>query len=118
MRILITGDRDWTDIAPIRRALMAYRNHPDVVVVHGAARGADTIAAEVAKDLGFALEPHKAEWAKHRGRSAGIVRNAEMVALGADVCLAFHADLPNSKGTKDCVSRARVAGIRVMHIKG
>lgn len=44
--------------------------------------------------------------------SAGGVRNQEMVNLGGYlVCLAF--PLAGSRGTWDCVARARVAGIPV-----
>jgi hypothetical protein len=38
---------------------------------------------------------------------------APMIAAGADLCLAFHRDLANSKGTKDCVRQAIVAGTPV-----
>jgi hypothetical protein len=39
-----------------------------------------------------------------------------MVALGADLGLAFHPDLPSSKGTADCVRRMFRAGIPVERI--
>lgn len=35
-----------------------------------------------------------------------------MVDLGADLCLAF--PLPDSRGTKDCMARAKKAGIKVI----
>src|SRR5262249_54521040 len=38
-------------------------------------------------------------------------RNAEMIAAGADMCIAFHRFLARSKGTKDCARRAIAAGI-------
>lgn len=106
-RILITGSRDWRRPDIIRAALVA---HGPGVVVHGAARGADTLAALVAKLLKWPAEPHAADW-KRDGKRAGHLRNARMVALGADVCLAFPG--PDSIGTWDCVHRARAAGIPV-----
>ncbi len=47
------------------------------------------------------------------GKAAGPIRNAEMVAAGADMVIAVHRFLPNSKGTKNCVSLALKAGIPV-----
>ncbi len=93
-RVLITGSRPWKDEQAIRDALasvIALQGPENVTVVHGAAsRGADAIADRVATSWGGGLtvERHPADWARH-GRRAGFVRNAEMVALGADVCLAF-----------------------------
>jgi hypothetical protein len=43
--------------------------------------------------------------------NAGPIRNAEMVAAGAGMCVAFHRFLRQSRGTKDCVRRAIEAGI-------
>jgi hypothetical protein len=59
--------------------------------VHGAARGADQLADAVARNWGWTPERHPADWARH-GRAAGFRRNAAMVALRADVCLAFILD--------------------------
>jgi hypothetical protein len=43
--------------------------------------------------------------------NAGPIRNGEMVAAGADMCVAFHRFLTESRVTKDCVRRAIEAGI-------
>lgn len=112
-RVLVTGSRGWTELAPIRQAfawvLERHRLDPAVVmVVHGAAKGADLIATQVAEAMGMKAEAWPADWETH-GRKAGPLRNAEMVAAGADICLAF--PLPGSIGTHDCIRRARAAGI-------
>lgn len=111
-RILVTGSRDLADTALVMAALKsaAAEFGPDVVVVHGAARGADTLADRAAQTLGLKVEPHPADWAG-LGRKAGIVRNAEMVREGADVMLAF--PLGESRGTRDAMRRAEAAGIPV-----
>jgi hypothetical protein len=114
LRILITGSRNWTDGDVIRGALLrAIRStnsrDQDVTVVHGGARGADTIAADIARRLGCQLERHPAQW--QDGPAAGPRRNRHMVALGADVCLAF--PLGESPGTRGCVELAHAAGIPV-----
>lgn len=111
-RILVTGDRAWacnTLAAEVLRRL-ADRHGPDLVIVHGHATGVDESWSDVCRGLGFAQEPHPADWDR-LGNRAGPVRNAEMVAAGAVLCLAFHRFLPGSKGTKDCCRRAIAAGI-------
>lgn len=76
---------------------------------------ADWLAHQIAEELGWTDEPHPAEW--HRlGPRAGPIRNQAMVDAGADVCLAFAS--PGSRGTWDCVRRAREAGIRVEVCRG
>lgn len=59
----------------------------------------------------------KAEWDKY-GKPAGPRRNQIMVDRNPQVCLAYHPDLTKSKGTKDCVKRALLAGIPVIWWNG
>ena len=126
MRILVTGSRDWTDRHTIEMALWkAVRgwNLSAVTVVHGACRtGADDLADQVASSAGMTVEPHPADWAQF-GRRAGFVRNADMVRLGADVCLAFIGPCSDrcclrpkphgSHGAAGCALLAERAGIEV-----
>lgn len=114
-RLLVTGSRDWENVAVLREALYAaWRrlNQDDwsVVLVHGAARGADSMAASLWAEQGFPVEPHPAEW-ETLGRAAGPIRNSEMVGLGADEALAF--PMPASIGTYDCIEKVVKAGITV-----
>lgn len=116
MRILITGYREWSDDCTVYEALRHYASLHDpaeITVVHGAATGADTLADRAARRLGMLTEPHPADWQAH-GKWAGPKRNKEMVALGADVCLAFPA--ANSRGTLGCMREARDAGIPVINL--
>lgn len=110
MRILITGSRDWQDANAIHWAIMSVicKTPGPHIVVHGDCRGADTLAAKVAADMGCAVEAHPADWRQH-GNAAGPIRNHHMVSLGADICLAFPTY--NSTGTWDCVRKAVDAGI-------
>ena len=111
MRILITGSRTWTDkvtvAQAIREAWLVQGRPYGVVVVHGGAKGADYIAGVYAKDLGFSVEVHEADWTI--GKRAGYIRNKKMVDAGADVCLAFIKD--NSKGATMCAELAQKSGI-------
>ncbi len=112
-RILITGSREFTDRdtvnMAIRGAYLILGREENTVVVHGGAPGADTIAGEV---WGGMVEVHKPDWEKE-GKAAGPIRNAYMVALGADVCRAFFKRGAGNRGTKHCSDLARKAGIPV-----
>jgi len=94
---------------------MVLANYPaGTVVIHGAQRGADTIAGEIAEAMGFEVIPYPADWHKH-GRAAGPIRNQQMLDEGKPTeVAAFHNDLAHSKGTGDMVRRARRAGLLVM----
>ena len=95
-RVLVTGSRTWTNNSVIATALAPFRA-PGVVLVHGAAAGADRIAGADAAD-----------WTRH-GRGAGYHRNRHMVALGADACVAFIRQ--HSHGATHTADLAEQAGI-------
>lgn len=127
-RILVTGSRDWPDRLAVYRALDSlcderglnyppdeYGNTmPDaqrIVVVHGdCPTGADRDADQWCLSNHFTAETYPANWVLY-GKRAGFVRNAEMVALGADICLAFIKD--GSKGATMTADLAERAGIAV-----
>lgn len=113
-RLLVTGSRTWDDTRAVEHTLaVILARHPEgVLLVHGACpRGADAIAAAYAgRTAGYHIEAHPADWHRH-GRAAGQLRNAEMIALGADGCIAFlHGASP---GTTATIRLARAAGIPV-----
>jgi hypothetical protein len=96
MRVLVTGSRDWTDVAAVNDALDAISAHvdDDIVVVHGACRtGADAYARAWVQDrldvgeTTITEDPHPVDWSQ--GARGGPIRNHHMISLGADVCLAF-----------------------------
>lgn len=133
MRVLITGSRDWHIQNHVYVALRDLKNqtHDEdkIVVVHGGARGADSMADECAKVLGLEVEVHVPNWrdcgnncdlSHKRPREgggtycprAGFVRNSHMVDLGADILLAFVRN--NSKGATMTIKLAEQAGIPVV----
>ena len=114
IRVLICGDREWEDEARIE-SILKYMQlvYKDITVIHGAARGADRLGGIVAKRLGLSVEEYPAEWDKY-GRAAGPIRNQQMIDTKPDLVLAFHSDIENSKGTKDCIGRAKKQNIMVM----
>lgn len=132
MRILICGDRNWTDREKIAQQLriiawtaneafgtdFSCRDSDDigVTIIHGTARGADRIAGEEAKKLGFEVREYPAEW--QMGRAAGPIRNQVMLDDGKpDFILAFHSNIEESKGTADMVRRAKQANLPVEVIR-
>jgi hypothetical protein len=118
-RILVTGSRDWEDADVIFQALLVATTDlsgtlefDQVTLVSGACpTGADHIAETIWEGTfdGY-VERHPADWGMH-GKKAGYVRNAQMVSLGADICLAFIKD--NSKGSRMTADLAEKAGIEV-----
>jgi hypothetical protein len=119
-RILVTGSRDWwneaTIVATILRVWTEW-GRPPITLVHGGAKGADLMAAgiintaPVDKPGYFKTEAHPALWDIH-GRAAGHIRNAEMVALGADIVIGFIRN--ESRGATGCVKLAEAAGIPLL----
>jgi len=119
-KILVTGSREFTDFTVIQRALSVERalaNGERMIVIHGAAKGADSIAGELARLAYNCSEVSvPADWAndpKSGPLGAGPVRNRVMLALGPDVVLAFYKDGAKNIGTRGMVAEARKAGIEV-----
>lgn len=112
MRVLVCGDREWTSEKLIYKRLKEFARG-ETVIIHGCARGADTMAGQIARFLGFEVEEYPAEWETY-GPAAGPIRNRKMLKCGKpDLVIAFHNDIVVSKGTKDMVTIARQAGIPV-----
>jgi hypothetical protein len=113
MRVIITGDRGWDCLKLAERVvgrLVARYGRENLVIVHGAAKEVDSTFHWAACLARTGREPQPAEWAR-LGRRAGPIRNAEMVAKGAGLCIAVHRFLMNSRGTRDCCLQALAAGI-------
>lgn len=112
-RVLITGSRTWTDEETIAGALWAAREElGEFTLISGACpTGADRMCEDAAARAGIMVERHPADWNQY-GKRAGFVRNAEMVHLGADLCLAFIMD--GSRGASMTADLAEKAGIRVV----
>ena len=112
MRVLVCGGRDFYDGALLKRTLDDIVTELDVVVIHGGARGADSLASWWASTRGFSVEIYPADWNAH-GSAAGPIRNQEMIDKGKpDLVVAF----PGGKGTADMVRRAKAAGVLVKEV--
>ncbi len=111
--IVVCGSREFADVELVRATLRDLVDATDIVI-HGAARGADLIAARVAVEQGAKVVAVPADWARY-GRSAGFRRNEEMIAMKPDLVIAFYAG-KRTPGTAHTVGLARTRGIEVMEV--
>jgi hypothetical protein len=112
---LICGGRDFADDAMFDNAmrdLMHIRGGCPRKIVHGGAKGADTMAGEFGHRMSVACFAVLPDW--QRGKMAGPLRNQKMLdEYKPNLVVAF----PGGRGTADMVSRARKAGVDVAEIK-
>jgi len=109
VRVLICGDRNWTNPTPIQSFLSTLP--PGSTIITGGCRGADKIAEELATDMGIPVSTYPADWSQH-GRAAGPIRNLRMLTQGKpDLVVAFHDNLEHSKGTKNMLKQATEKGV-------
>lgn len=114
MLILACGSRHYTNRLAVRRALLQYWPSHDgsgYEVIHGAARGADTLAAEEAKRFGARVRPFPADWERY-GRAAGPIRTRQMLDERPDIVMAFG----EGQGTHFAVAEAQRRGLHVVRI--
>lgn len=109
MRVLVCGGREFSNKELIFKTLDAVkRKYPEeLLIIHGAASGADLFAEAWAKDRQVPYLGIPAEWLKY-GRKAGPIRNKYMADnCNLDACVAF----AGGNGTKDMLERVRKLGI-------
>lgn len=115
-RVLVCGGRDFghtpDDRKLFREAMAFYVGKNPEVIMHGNARGADTLADEWAEENVIPVLRFRANWAS-QGLAAGPIRNSRMLRDGKPtLVLAF----PGGTGTADMTSKARAAVVRVIEV--
>jgi len=114
MVVLVCGDRNWSHYDTVLHTLRAL---PQItLVIHGGARGADTLGGRAARELDVPYKIFTARWDLY-GKAAGPRRNQEMLTFlqekareGVPVtAFAFHQNLQTSRGTKDMIRRLELA---------
>jgi hypothetical protein len=114
VKVLVCGGIEYSDYAAVREAIMAkvteHVDEEDVIVIHGGARGADSLADRAAIEIGVHVCRVPALWDTF-GPKAGPLRNLAMLQLMPDVVLAF----PGGRGTAHMVGAARRMGVPVEH---
>lgn len=119
-KVLVTGSRDFDNGQIVLDAIYAEQQEYGgrLIVINGAARGADSIANTVAVRLpGMLSVSVPADW-ENDGKAGGQIRNEAMLALGPDVVLAFYKEGAANRGTQNCVDAAWSLGIPVKVFRG
>lgn len=110
MRVLVCGSRWFTDWE-LMDAVLSAELHEGDTLIHGAARGADTMAEEWATGQGIEILDFPANWDKYK-KAAGPIRNKQMLEEGKpDIVIAFLAK--DSRGTKNMIDQATKAGVEI-----
>jgi len=110
--VLVTGGRKYDKVTTVFDCLVKLNEQFErMIVIHGDAGGADTLANEVCKELGIEQVRIPAAWNKYK-RAAGPIRNTLMLDLfpGLDLVLAF----PGGNGTADMMAQSDKRGIQVI----
>ncbi len=108
MKALICGSRTWENDIAVRDRLRALP--VGWTIIHGASRGADQLAAVIARAIGIPEKAYPADW-RGKGKRAGIIRNLQMLDENPDLVIAFWDE--RSTGTKHTIDEARRRGIPV-----
>ena len=109
MRVLVTGGREYTDKETVYSTLSKFAEQGITIttLVHGSARGLDTLAKNWAEENGILPEAYPItpeEWDKY-GKKMGHIRNKKMLDSGVDCLVAF----PGGPGTADMISQVEKA---------
>ena len=111
-KVIIAGGRDFNDYELLKNKCDYYLSNldnPEIVIISGAARGADSLGEKYAKERGYEIDSHPADWDKY-GKSAGYRRNKEMVDI-ASAAICFWDG--KSKGTKHMIESAKDKGLKI-----
>lgn len=109
MKILVCGGRYFSDQKHVDKVLDMLQPS---VLIHGAAKGADSCAADWGKrNPDVETKAFPADWDTH-GKSAGPIRNREMLRENPEIVVAF----AGGKGTADMVKIAKKASLQVLEV--
>ena len=107
MRVLISGSRDFPDLDLVKEFVKTLPL--DTVLINGRAAGVDNCARNQALFQQLVVLDRPANWKKY-GKSAGIIRNHEMVDEVDQVFVFWIGDEKKSPGTKDVIDYATKQG--------
>jgi hypothetical protein len=110
--VLVTGGRDYTDIGTVFDCMTKLNSQfARLIVIHGDAVGADTLAYTVCEEVGIEQVRIPAAWNKYK-KAAGPIRNKLMLDLfpTLDLIIAF----PGGTGTENMKQQSIKRGIPVL----
>jgi len=122
---VVTGSRQWEgDVGIVKNTMVGFYPEHEKILYHGdcpdrgTGRSIDWLARDIALELGWEIKSFPANW-KEFGRSAGPIRNREMVKSAKEekdngVIVEVYAwPTKSSIGTWDCVKKAKMLGLKV-----
>lgn len=110
IKVIIAGGRDFNDYDKLRDICdIAFKNHVDIEIVSGSAKGADLLGERYAIERGHQVKRFPADWDKY-GKGAGYRRNVEMADY-AGALLAFWDG--SSRGTLHMINIAKDRGLKI-----
>lgn len=117
MKAIVCGGRDFDPAEEHGLVLLTMLRILGIdEVVHGAAKGADTWARNIASANGYTTRAFPADWKRHE-KAAGPIRNSEMAAFvkrnGGGYCIAFKG----GDGTADMLRKAWNYGLSVIDLR-
>lgn len=113
MKVIVCGGRDYSNREFLFEKLQEIHSiNPITCLIHGGARGVDSLAKEWALLNNIETKEYLADWNKH-GKAAGFIRNKEMLKENPIAVIAF----PGGNGTQNMIDISRKANIFVMEIR-
>lgn len=106
MRLIVCGSETWFDVEAVNIVveMLIDRYGTDLVIAHGGAGGAESIAHAAFRTAGVHCEVYLPNWSLHP-KNAPEIRNWEMLESGSDGVVAFWEN--RSRNTAHMVSLAR-----------
>lgn len=98
MRIAVVGSRDYANLDEVRQFVREQER--TTVIISGGARGVDDAAVQEARRLKMPYELYLPDWPRH-GRSAGAIRNREIVQKADEIVAFWDGKSPGTKITID-----------------
>lgn len=114
MRVLVCGNRDFTDTMFLYNTLdLIHADKTITVVIEGEAPGADTMSRLWAEHNGVSVKRFPANWRRY-GHQAGPIRNRQMLREGCpELVVAFKKPGAKSTGTNHMIAISKAAGLEV-----
>ena len=126
MKLLVCGGRNYQDYATLSKVLNGlHKEYGFTTVIHGAAKGADSLADRWAKQHDIPVQAFPAQWRTHEEncspncrsnsycRRAGFRRNEQMLLEGKpEMVVGF----PGGAGTAGMLKLSRDAGVTTKRV--
>lgn len=112
MVVLVCGGRNYWDQQAVFGVLSGlHHDQPISLLIHGGAKGADSLAGVWAYRNGVPCREFAADWEKY-GKSAGPIRNRQMLDEGKpELVVAF----PGGAGTRHMIEAAARRGLPIVY---